>query len=1315
MSHRPALSNRRSAMPILGLLIIVLPVLLLVNFSRGAAQPEYTPASSIQVNETLYATADSYLSQVAPTGNYGAVTDLLIGRSASGYDYRIIIQFDLSSIPTGATINSATLQMYTQINRAATEPAGAESAYQVWPHRNMGGVSNLWSETGVNWNNKPATYAADDAASTVSTSDGWNNIGVTAAVRQWIENGASRNGLTLKGDGSSAWWTIFWSKEVTAAYRPRLVINYTPPGTATPTATLTRTATPTLTATPTPTATRTATSTATRTPTATRTATTTRTPTATHTPTPRSGVVGSCPGQVWVYADQDTWVDSAQPTMRHGTESRLRLADSGSDVTQMLLHFPLEGVIPAGQYINTAYLNLWAFESSDFNRTVSVNLFTLNSAFDEALVRWADKPGKAQDLGVRTVENSGQSFDVSGIAKSWSAGLTPNYGLGLEPVSDDFYYQYGSREYWVEPPKLTIRCSDIEWTPTPTRTPTRTPTVTPTPTPTTSGVFALTVTPASVQLDLAPLLITGGPDVVEARVNVNVSHVSGTPQTVSLTMQDMPLRVEYDFAPVSGTAPFSSVLTLRVRRGSLPIQLALNVKVTGAAGGQAVETPLALSIVSTGDLRVLHSSPVQSVDQDGPAFPLVSGKGTAFRVKVRNSFPGPVGVQFKLVLPADEWRMKPACGNGKEITVPDGWQYPEVWGPVRIEAGDHEVMLPYLPAGSETQAWAALTNPAGQIDCGCVGARCAPDVRVVPRPIADPASVRVELDPNALIPEANENNNSNGTFSYQVQNTRPWSFLFYRCVDPTDNEAYPSSTTTSSAAQAQLQYLLGNFPIADAEVRYSISPTLVRWEDDEDQAPASCTGDTCYRDRSTFLNDILTMAQAQGFRFGVAVGCGGRGGASGSTQAVFVEAETGSNSELLAHEFNHVTAPMGDIYSLDVAGGWHEHYCEINDTRVFGCWEDGDKLNGEDFPYCIMDGGAVDCPQTYTKVCSVNCGCSEWADPDEDPQCVGEPIGTEAACKQALDTAVSCTAQGGTLWRTPDSRIYHPASRGFWVYRWLPADSNLNYFMDSKLGASAPYFWMRVDNTIQHSDGTAFPDGYRNLLSNPLFNSVPLQIAQATADDPAALLIRGAVTDAGIATLHPFMTLTDPTVDLAPGAPGAYQIRLLDGSGALLATTGFDLLFYQTDPDGGPRHKTSFSHRIAWQPGTRKIELWLGAQRLAGRDVTLAAPQVTLLGPNEGSFGADDVVHVSWSATDTDGPALTYYLALSPDDGQTWLPIANNLTSTAYDVPAGALASGSYLLRVTATDGVNTGYAETGKPFVIERQIFLPLMLRSGS
>ena len=1080
MPQLTAPSSSRLFLRILSLAILfTFLAWLLLGRPPGASdlEAEELAPSGVTVSETLYVTLDTHVSQYAPSTNYGSLNTLEIGHSAGGYDTWVLLKFDLSVIPAGSTISSATLQLRGNLAMSASESEAdaPEAIGEVWPHR----ANSLWLEDYVAWNNKPGFASADDPASTVGASADWYNITVTGAVRQWVEAGAANNGLILKGDGVSTWNTSFWSRdETTTTLHPRLIVNYNLPATAT-------------------------------------------------------------------------------------------------------------------------------------------------------------------------------------------------------------------------------------LTPIPSRTPVNTPTVTPTPSATSQIEFTVGVTAAAVTLDLAPLFVAGGSDSVEAGTTVNVSYVSGTPQLVTLYALNLPLGVEYEFAPASGTPPFSSTLTLRSRRGSPPITGSVAVQVEGVAASARRTRSLSLNVVSTGDLRVLNSAPVQSVDNVA----LVKGKGTAFRVNVRNTFPGPVEAQFKLVLPATEWRAIPTCGNGRAIPTPLGWSYPEVWGPVRLEPGDHEVMLPYVPPGNEGQSWSAWTNPAGQVDCGCVGAQCAPDVRVVPQPIADWASVRIEVDPNAAVPEVNEANNTNGTFSYQAKDTQPWNFLAYRCMDPTSDAGFPALDTTRTAVENQLVHLLGNFPIADGEISFSIASKTILWEDDEEEAPLNCSDETCFRDRPAFLNDILALAQAEGFRYAVAVGCGGRGGTVGGTHAAFVRAETGIYSEVLTHEFNHSTTTMGDIYSLDVAGGWHEAYCEMNDTRVYGCWVDGDKKDGMTFPYCVMSGDEVVCNSTFTKVCEVGCGCSEDRDPN-DPLCQGQSTGSGAECRTLLDNEVDCLANGGTLYNTPDHRIWHPASPGFWVYRWLPIDSTMNYFMDSGGGPAPPHMWNRRETTFNHEDGFVFSDGYLNLLTNSRFVAPGTAAAQTATASPAALLVSGMVTKAGAATLDPFMTLSDPAVDLATGDPGAYQVRLLDGGGATLGVTGFDLHFYQTDPNGGPLDGVGFSHRIAWQPGTRKIELWLGAQLLASREVTQASPQVTLIGPSGGSFGQEDVIPIRWTAADADSPELWYSLALSPDAGQTWMPVARGITTTTYDLPVSMLVSGSFLLRVTATDGVNTGYDVAEEAFQVEQLVFLPLVLR---
>jgi hypothetical protein len=253
--------------------------------------------------------SDTYINQYKPTYANGVNPGIYSGGNFVGNaPIRGLLKFDISSIPSGSSITSATVTLYCETEADTTNvnvkfhrslvdwiegaqndaiPGAGENA-SIWNYKNANG-SVAWN--GGAGGGSGSDYAASATSTTLITDPttyyDWN---VKADVEAW-----------LAGTTNYGWWIINSSENTagsrkkftssdgsTEAYRPKLVVVYEEPTpTPTATATATATATPTNTATPTATATptNTATPTATETHTPTATATGTQTPTATATPT----------------------------------------------------------------------------------------------------------------------------------------------------------------------------------------------------------------------------------------------------------------------------------------------------------------------------------------------------------------------------------------------------------------------------------------------------------------------------------------------------------------------------------------------------------------------------------------------------------------------------------------------------------------------------------------------------------------------------------------------------------------------------------------------------------------------------------------------------------------------------------------------------------------------------------------------------------------------------------------------------------------------------------------------------------------------
>ena len=213
---------------------------------------------------------DAYLRADTPTTNNGGAAQLGAGEpdnSAIGNVWHSVLKFDLSSIPNNATVNSATLTLYHDLELASQ--ATTLGVYRL--KRAFVEAQVTWNvySTGNSWEIAGGTGSADTEVSAIGSrvmtsteANGAKDVALdVAAVEEMVSGVFANNGFMLMNTSSENDWHRFVSSDgATESQRPKLVIDYTIP-TNTPTATNTATATNTPTATDTATATNTPTAT----------------------------------------------------------------------------------------------------------------------------------------------------------------------------------------------------------------------------------------------------------------------------------------------------------------------------------------------------------------------------------------------------------------------------------------------------------------------------------------------------------------------------------------------------------------------------------------------------------------------------------------------------------------------------------------------------------------------------------------------------------------------------------------------------------------------------------------------------------------------------------------------------------------------------------------------------------------------------------------------------------------------------------------------------------------------------------------------
>lgn len=163
---------------------------------------------------------------------------------------------------------------------------------------------------------------------------------------------------------------------------------------------------------------------------------------------------------------------------------------------------------------------------------------------------------------------------------------------------------------------------------------------------------------------------------------------------------------------------------------------------------------------------------------------------------------------------------------------------------------------------------------------------------------------------------------------------------------------------------------------------------------------------------------------------------------------------------------------------------------------------------------------------------------------------------------------------------------------------------------------------------------------------------------------------------------------------ITPPAPGIYAIVLRGAGGDELARYPFtpEGLLDGASPYEGVENKSAYiSELVPYTPEIASLEIESPTGVIFQMQAGLNLPAVQITAPNGGEVFGTGSITVSWTASDADDDPLTFNIDYSPDNGNSWEPVALFITDTQVTIdPLNLPTSDMGLFRVSASDGLHT-------------------------
>lgn len=449
--------------------------------------PANTPTAQPPVSICLPASQDTFIVQDKPQQVHGADVELKV-KSDAGFERRLLVGFDLSSIPPTYTVTDAKFRIY-------------ETASSAGQTVNVYRLTDSWNEAQMNWNYRDSVNrwltpggdfnAASVASFTPNVLNQYREMDITSLAQNWVNGTFGNYGLLLRASGASGEVRFASREALITSQRPELCITYqqAPVVTATPSVTATATVTQTPGG-----------------PSATPTATSTNQP----------------PAAMCLAPAQDSFIVQDKPNQNNGTNSELRIKPDSGTERRILIGFDLSPIPPTSTIVSST-LRLYGITT---NAGQTISLYRLTNSWVESQVKWNLRTGSSswtsaggdyQSTSLASFApnsaNQYRDIDVTSVTQSWFNGTLPNYGLLLRSSGSTGEVRFGSKEaivasqqpqlcitYQVVPTVTPTFTSTVPVTPsaTPTNTLTSTPTNIITDTPNVTATFTATATPSQI-------------------------------------------------------------------------------------------------------------------------------------------------------------------------------------------------------------------------------------------------------------------------------------------------------------------------------------------------------------------------------------------------------------------------------------------------------------------------------------------------------------------------------------------------------------------------------------------------------------------------------------------------------------------------------------------------------------------------------------------------------------------------------------------------------------------------------------------------